>query len=123
MDLASEAPFSSLNFQRDVVNISTEFDSELAKHWDATDDAKHEIVNELARRGGRPPRRLTLLPLASDAERTWAQQLRGSASSVAYPVTPAPPPFGGRSRLPLSLPHYTGSSQRGAHIGPCGPII
>jgi hypothetical protein len=123
MNLALEAPFSSLKFQRDVVNISTEFDSELAKHWEANDDVKPEIVNELARRGGRPPRKLTLLPLASDAERTWAKQLRGSASSVAYPVTPAPPPFFGRFRLPLSLPHYTGSSQRGARIGPCGSIF
>ena len=64
------------------------------------DVAKSELVTELARRSGRPLRRPTPLPHSSGAERTWAQQLRGSAPSAAYPVSTALPPTEGVTAYP-----------------------
>ena len=110
MNLASEPPFSNLNFQREVVNAPTVLDTELTSHCDVT--------KELVMRGGRPPRRLMLLPQSSEAERTWAQQLRGSAPPVAYPVTPAPPPSEGVPASPYLSRTILGTARDGRTSGP-----
>ena len=105
MNLALEPPFSNLNFQREVVDAPTEFDSVLSE--------------ELVKRGGRPPRRLMLLPHASESERTWAQQLLGSAPSVAHPVTPAaPPPSEGAPASPYLSLTIMGTARGGRTTGP-----